>query len=87
MERLTFEDENGESIQFYVLEQTRFGGQNYLLVADSREEGAQCLILRDTAGEEERESLYEIVEEEREQSALLTIFEQLLGDASIEEDK
>ena len=84
MEKLVFQDENGEDTEFYVLEQTRVSGVNYLLVADSQEEDAQCLILRDTAGEEEPDSLYEVVEEEAEQDALLAVFEQLLGDTKID---
>ena len=71
-------------MDFYVLEQTRFNGKNYLLVADSEEEDAECLILKDCSKDEEAESRYEIVEDEREQDALLTIFEQLLEDVEIE---
>ena len=40
--------------------------------------------LRDVAGDEERESLYEIVEDEQEQEGLLAVFEQLLDDVDIE---
>lgn len=35
MEKLTFQGEDGTTEEFYVLEQTRVGGVNYLLVADS----------------------------------------------------
>lgn len=84
MEKLTFQDEHGEPVEFYVVEQTRVNGVNYLLVADSEDEDGECLILKDVAGEEEKESLYEIVEDEQEQEALLTIFEQLLDDVDIE---
>ena len=83
MEKRTFETEDG-AVDFYVMEQTRFNGKNYLLVADSAGEDAQCLILKDCSEDEETESLYEIVEDEREQDALLTIFEQLLEDVEIE---
>lgn len=61
----TFQGEDGTTEEFYVLEQTRVGGVNYLLVADSEDEDGECLILRDVAGDEERESLYEIVEVNR----------------------
>ena len=83
MEKLTFQTEDG-AVAFYVLEQTRINGKNYLLVADSEEEDAECLILKDCSKDEEAESRYEIVEDEREQDALLTIFEQLLEDVEIE---
>lgn len=84
MEKLIFQDENGDAAEFYVLEQTRVNGMNYLLVTDSEEEDGECLILKDMAEDEEKESLYEIVEDEQELDALLTIFEQLLDDVDIE---
>ncbi len=84
MEKLTFQGEDGDQVEFYVLEQARVGGKNYLLVAESREEDAECLILKDIAKEEEKESFYEIVEDEQELEALLPVFEQLLEDVSIQ---
>lgn len=84
MERLIFHEENGDAVEFYVLEQTRVNGTNYLLVADSEEDDGECLILKDTAGEEEQDSLYEIVEDEQELDAVLSVFEQLLDDVDIE---
>ena len=51
MEKLTFQGEDGDQVEFYVLEQARVGGKNYLLVAESREEDAECLILKDIAKE------------------------------------
>lgn len=83
-EKLTFQGKDGEQAEFYVLEQTRVNGVNYLLVADSEEDDGECLILKDMASEEEQESLYEIVEDEQELSAVLTVFEQLLDDVEIE---
>ena len=80
MEKLTFQGEDGTTEEFYVLEQTRVGGVNYLLVADSEDEDGECLILRDVPGDEE----HEIVEDEQEQEGLLAVFEQLLDDVDIE---
>lgn len=84
MEKLIFQEENGDAVEFYVLEQTRVAGVNYLLVADSEDEDGECLILRDTAKEEDKDSLYEIVEDARELDVLLDIFGQLLDDVDIE---
>ena len=70
MEKLTFQGKDGEQAEFYVLEQTRVNGVDYLLVADSEEDDGECLILKDMASEEEQESLYEIVEDEQELSAV-----------------
>ena len=57
---------------------------NYLLVTDSEEDDGECLILRDTSEDQDQESLYEIVEDEKELDAVLTVFEELLDDVDIE---
>ena len=81
--KFTFEDTN-EEVEFFVLEQTKVNGNSYILVTDSEEQEAECLILKDTSAAEEKESLYEIVEDEVELSAVLKVFEELLEDIDIE---
>ena len=81
--KFTFEDTK-EEVNFFVLEQTRVNGNNYILVTDSEEDEAECLILKDTSAAEDVESLYEIVEDDVELSAILKVFEELLEDIDIE---
>lgn len=81
--KFTFEDTQ-EEVEFFVLEQTRVSGKNYILVTDSEDDEAECLILKDTSGAEDLESLYEIVEDDVELSAVLKVFEELLEDVDIE---
>ena len=81
--KFTFEDTK-EEVDFFVLEQTKVNGSNYILVTDSEEDEAECLILKDTSAAEDVESLYEIVEDDVELSAVLKIFEELLEDVDIE---
>ena len=81
--KFTFEDTK-EEVDFFVLEQTRVNGNNYILVTDSEEDEAECLILKDTSAAEDTESLYEIVEDDVELSAVLKVFEELLEDVDIE---
>ena len=39
MEKITFiQEETGEETEFFVLEETRLNGRDYILVADSEEE-------------------------------------------------
>ena len=45
--QFTFED-TSEAVEFYVLEQTTINGSVYILVTDSEEDDAECLILKDT---------------------------------------
>ena len=79
----TFEDTK-EEVEFFVLEQTRINGQNYILVTDSDEDEAECLILKDKSEDQDTESLYEIVEDEVELSSVLKVFEELFEDVDIE---
>ena len=77
-------EEMNEEVDFYVLEQTKVGGVSYILVTDSEDDDAECLILKDTSGEKQSESVYEIVEDDVELSAVLKVFEELLEDVEIE---
>ena len=84
MEKIVFmSDEFGE-VEFFVLEQTKVNGVSYILVTDSEEDDAECLILKDTSVAEDTESVYEIVEDDVELNAILKIFEELLEDIDIE---
>ena len=84
-EQIVFETDEGE-VLFYVLEQTRLSGVNYLLVADSEDEEAECLVLKDTSSESDTEASYEIVEDDALLDALLPIFTELLEDVEIQKE-
>ncbi len=85
MEKITFTfDDTNEQVEFFVLEQTKVNGSTYILVTDSEEEEAECLILKDTSAAEDKDSLYEIVEDDVELTAVLKVFEELLEDVDIE---
>ncbi len=81
--RFAFADGNGED-DFFVLEETKIGGNTYILVTDSEEDDAQCLILREEKKQGQGENVYEIVEDETELLAVSKVFEELLEDVSIE---
>lgn len=85
MEKIKFtSEEMQETVEFFVLEQTRINGISYILVTDSERGDAQCLILKDTASLDSEESVYEIVEDDDELTALSKVFEELLEDVDIE---
>ena len=46
MDKIVFTPEGGEPVRFYVLEQTRLGGIDYILVTDSEDGDGEALILR-----------------------------------------
>ena len=82
--KFTFEDA-GESVEFFVLEQTKLNGSVYILVTDSQEDDAECLILKETASKEDGESIYEVVEDDTELLAVSKLFEEFLEDVDIDE--
>ena len=75
--------DDGTEVEFFVLEQTAVNGETYLLVADSDDEDAECLILKDTSRDEDPEAVYELVEDETELDAVSKVFEELLSDEDI----
>lgn len=81
--KFIFEDTK-EEVEFFVLEQTKVNGNSYILVTDSEEDEAECLILKDTSVAEDKDSVYEIVEDDVELEAVLKVFEELLEDVNIE---
>lgn len=85
MEKIKFmSEELQEEVEFFVLEQTRVSGVSYILVTDSEDDDAECLILKDTSKEGEADSIYEIVEDDVELAAVSKVFEELLEDVEIE---
>ena len=83
-EKIEFIDEQGNVSAYFVLEQTRVNGINYLLVTDSPEdEDGEAFIMKDLASPEEKESLYEMVEDNAEFSSVAAIFAELLEDIDL----
>ncbi len=77
MEKIKFcFDESGDSVEFFVLEQTKINGASYILVTDSQEDDAECLILKEGESQDAKESVYEIVEDDVELQAVSKVFEE-----------
>ena len=83
LEKVSFSPDGEEAVDFYVLEQTKIAGVNYLLVTDVEDGDGEALILKDLSSPEEQESVYEIVSEDDELQALAGIFEDLLEEVSL----
>ncbi len=82
-EKIVFETDDGSS-EWYVIDETRINGCNYILVADAPEGDAECMILKDTAPAESKESIYEEIEDDDELDIVAGMFEESLGDTKIE---
>ncbi len=84
-DEINFIAENGEEVIFQVLEQTRLGGMDYLLVSTAAEgdEEAEALILKDISKDTDEEAVYDIVEDEKELQSVAAIFKELLDDIEL----
>ncbi|MCD8082574.1 MAG: DUF1292 domain-containing protein [Clostridiales bacterium] len=85
-EKISLRTDTGESVDFYVLEETRINGMNYLMVTDAEQddEDGECYILKDVSKPEDPEAAYEFVEREEELDSLGRIFAELTEDMDIE---
>ncbi|MCL2253762.1 MAG: DUF1292 domain-containing protein [Lachnospiraceae bacterium] len=86
MEKIVFKtDGNSEGDAFYILEQTKVGGINYLLVTDSEaDEDGEALILKDISKTGDSESIYEIVTDDVTLDAVAAVFNSLLEDITLD---
>ncbi len=84
-DEIIFTSEDGEEVVFQVLEQTRLGGVDYLLVsvAGEEDEEAEALILKDISKDTDEEAVYDIVEDDRELQSVAAIFKELLDDIEL----
>lgn len=83
MEKIIFSPNGEEQVEFFVLEQTRLGGFNYILVSDVEDGDGEALILKDMSEEADAEAVYEIVADDAELEAVATVFENLLEDVDL----
>lgn len=84
MEKITFRPEGEEEVLFYVLEQTRIGGHNYILVTDVEDGDGEAYIMKDMSADGDEESVYDMVEDDAELEAVAEVFEKMLEDVTLE---
>ena len=81
---VNFTTEDGDVAVLRVIEETKINGVKYLLVLDDiEEEEEEALILKEVSTEDAEEAFYDIVEDEKELTAVAAIFEELLDDLEL----
>ena len=78
---IRFVTDDGEEVLFTVICETRLNGFNYLLVNEN-ENDEESYILKEV-GENGKDMVYELCEDDNELDALARIFEALLEDVEI----
>lgn len=86
MEKIICMTDNNEPVVFFVLEETRINGKNYLLVTDTEDADADAdaYILKDESADSDAEAAYVIVDDDEELEYVSQIFAELLDDVDIE---
>jgi hypothetical protein len=74
------DEETGEEVELYIVEETKINGVNYLLVTDTVDEDADAYILKDVSTEDDEEAVLELVDDENEIEYIGKVFEQMLED-------
>ncbi len=89
MDKITFTTEDGENVDFFVLDETRIAGTDYILVTDTLDESeeGEALILKDVSAPEDPEAEYVIVEDDKELAAVAEVFEKMDDDLTLLSDK
>ncbi|MCR5545312.1 MAG: DUF1292 domain-containing protein [Lachnospiraceae bacterium] len=89
MEKIILDSEEGEEISFFVIDETKLNGTQYLLVSEQdpekmEDEEGDATIIKCVA-EEADDVVYEFVEDDAEWDAVISVFSELLDDVDIEE--
>ena len=80
LEKITFNPDGEDPVEFFVLEQTRIGGFSDVLVTDFEEGDGEALILKDISRDGDEESVFTIVSDDEELAAVAGVFEKMLDD-------
>ena len=84
MEKISFQiPDSDETVEFYVVEQTRINGVNYILVTEEEDGDSDAYILKDVSDENDPQASYEMVESEEELEYMSKIFASILEDVDI----
>lgn len=84
MEKIKFQvPDSDEVAEFYVVEQTKINGHNYILVTEEEDGDCDAFILKETSAETDTEASYEMVESDDELEYMLKIFASILDDVDI----
>ncbi len=85
MDSVTFTQEDGTEIEYYVLAETVVGQVSYLLCSDREEGDAEATVLKAVSGEDgDGMVLYETIEDDEELRKAVEAFSEILDDIDIE---
>ena len=79
------DEESGEDVSLFVIEETELSKEKYLLVAESEDEDAEAMILHEVSADENSgDVFYEPVTDDTLLQSLGKVFSELLSDTEVE---
>jgi len=81
--KIIFTNEDGEQDEFYVVEETKLNGINYLLVCEDMSDETEAYIMKDVSDSSDLEAVYEFVEDDDELKIVADVFAELLEDEEL----
>ena len=81
-EKVVFKSEDGENLEFHIVEQTTINNIRYILATDVMDDEVAYILKETFSDSAKEESVFEFVEDELD--AISKVFEQLLDDIDIE---
>ena len=89
--KIMFTTDNGENVEFSVIEEARLSGETYLLVtADEKDDDEVAYVLKELKSEDKTEASYEMVQDDDELAAVTQLFNEVLDgemDIVVESDQ
>lgn len=76
--KIKFTTDEGETVELFVLEETKFNGCSYLLATESEDDESVAYIMKQVTKDANGEVSYEFVEDDKTIDAVAGIFEELL---------
>lgn len=83
MDKITFQLNENETAELYVVEQTRIAGVNYLLVTEEESGDGEAFILKEVSAAEDTVGEYTDELTEKEFEVVAAIFSELLEDIEL----
>ncbi|MBR5930858.1 MAG: DUF1292 domain-containing protein [Lachnospiraceae bacterium] len=81
--KIVIQGEDGETEEFYVVEETKLNNVTYLLVCETMEDEADAYIMKDVSAPEATDAIYEFVEDDEELKVVSDLFAELLEDEEL----
>ena len=79
------DEESGEDVSLFVIEETELSKEKYLLVAESEDDDSDAMILHEVSVDEASQDVsYEVVTDDTLLQSLGKVFSELLSETEVE---